>query len=506
MAPPANDVRSLQVPVNADSRFKVVDVDAIITALPKGDRWLRHVREDLLRFWDMESAIGDPVGDFPTYRCNDGSLYRPQTPCPELKNADPGIVKLEREYTRAKSRQVFAYGIAYHLTGDETYLDYAVAGGDWLIRHALDDNGAASWFEQGEPQPPSLQRTSQDMAYAVSGLAFLYYLTRDKHYLERVIALKNHIFTTYHDRSWGLLRWVREQNQDGDTPKQKELVSQLDQVYGYLLWTTMALPEGELKYAWLDDLHVLAAAMRDQFFGETYGLYWGAISDMEHRNLADFDDLENPHTDFGHSIKTLWLTYRVGLLTNDPSLVNFAKPHMYRILQQAYIEETGSWARGFKPETAGSPTWIRDPNKEWWSLAELDQTSATLALIDPIFASVLPRTYDYWFQYMVDHEHGGIWHMVNAADNRPDLSFPKQHSWKNAFHVFEHALVGYLTAQQLHDEPAKLYFAFKQDVADEQIQPYLYFGKVIKQERQSPFSAKRLQNYTPTLVSFNSIR
>jgi hypothetical protein len=72
--------------------------------------------------------------------------------------------------------------------------------------------------------------------------------------------------------------------------------------------------------------------------------------------------------------------------------------------------------------------------------------------------------------------------------------------------VFEHALVGYLTAQQLHDEPAKLYFAFKQDVADEQIQPYLYFGKVIKQERQSPFSAKRLQNYTPTLVSFDSIR
>jgi hypothetical protein len=245
--------------------------------------------------------------------------------------------------------------------------------------------------------------------------------------------------------------------------------------------------------------------MRDQFFGETYGLYWGAITDMEHRNLADYDDLENPHTDFGHSIKTLWLTYRIGLLTGDPSLVNFARPHMYRILQRAYIEQTGSWARGFKPQTKGSHTWVLDPNKEWWSLAELDQTSATLALVDPVFAQVLPRTYDYWFKHMVDKEHGGVWHMVHAADNQPDLSFPKQHSWKNAFHTFEHALIGYLTAQQLHDDPINLHYAFKQKVADEEIQPYLYFAKVLKQAPAGSFKEKGLKAYTPTIVSFDSL-
>jgi len=506
MASPTNDVLGAQVPVNPVNRFEVVDVEAIIETLPKGDRWIRHVKEDLLKFWGMESALGTPLGNFPTYRCNDGSLYQPETPCPELKNADPGIVKLDREYTRAKSRQVFAYGIAYHLTGDETYLYYAIAGGDWLIQRALDANGAASWFKDDMPQPPNLQRTSQDMAYAVSGLAFLYYLTRDSKYLDRVIALKSHIFNTYLDSGWGLLRWVRERNEDGDNPSQKELVSQLDQVYGYLLWTTMALPEGELKQAWLDDLHKLATAMRDQFFGETYGLYWGAITDMEHRNLADYGDRENPHTDFGHSIKTLWLTYRIGLLTHDPSLVDFARPHMYRILQRAYIPQTGSWARGFKPESEGSRTWVLDPNKEWWSLAELDQTSATLALVDPIFAEVLPHTYDYWFEHMVDKAHGGIWHMVNAANDQPDLSIPKQHSWKNAFHVFEHALVGYLTGQQLHGETITLHYAFKQDVADEEIQPYLYFGKLIKKERAGAFARMSLKDYTPTLVTFNSLR
>ena len=113
----ARDNNTPSVPVNSTNTFKVVDVKSIISALPKGDRWIKHVNEDLLKFWNMKTAIGDPVGNFPTYRCNDGSLYSKENPCPELKNADPGIVKLDREYTRAKSRQVYAYGIAFHLTG-----------------------------------------------------------------------------------------------------------------------------------------------------------------------------------------------------------------------------------------------------------------------------------------------------------------------------------------------------------------------------------------------------
>ncbi len=493
------------VPVNPDNTFQVVDVQAIVKALPPGQRWITHVKEDLLKFWGMPTALGNPLGDFPTYRCDDGSLYDKSHPCPELEHADPGIVKLDRDYTRAKSRQVYGYGVAYQLTGEEKYLRYAVAGADWLMKHALDANGAASWFKDGKPQPPDLQRTSQDMAYAVSGIAFLYYLTHDERYLNAVIALKSHIFNTYFDPQWGLLRWVMAPDQDGDKPDQKELVSQLDQVYGYLLWTTMALPKGKLKRQWTKDLHHLAAAMRDQFFGETYGLYWGAITDMEHRNLANYKGEESPHTDFGHSIKTLWLTYRIGMLTDDMSLVNFARPNMYTILDRAYIPKTGSWARGFKPVGDGSGRWTLDPDKEWWSLAELDQAAATLALVDPVFARVLPHTYDYWFRYMVDHKHGDVWHMVRAKDNKPDLSFPKQHSWKNAFHVFEHALVGYVTAQQLHDQPITLHYAFKGSVADDTIHPYLYFGEVVKRQTLGHFSDPALKNYTPSEVTFNSL-
>ena len=33
---------------------------------------------------------------------NDGSLYNPGAPCPELQNPAPGIVWLDRDYVRAK--------------------------------------------------------------------------------------------------------------------------------------------------------------------------------------------------------------------------------------------------------------------------------------------------------------------------------------------------------------------------------------------------------------------
>lgn len=502
----SSNIYASTVPVNPENKFNVVNVQKIVSNLPQGERWITHLKEDLLKFWDQETALGTPLGNFPTYRCNDGSLYQPSAPCPELKNADPGIVKLDRDYVRAKSRQVFAYGIAYHLTGDEKYLHYAVAGGEWIINNAVDNYGAASWFTDGKAEPENIQRTSQDMAYAVSGIAFLYYLTRDQRFLDHAVAIKNHIFSTYFDEGWNLLRWVRETNQDGDSPKQKELVSQLDQIYGYMLWMTMALPEGKLKQQWLSDLSMIAHQMRNQFFGETYGLYWGAITTMEQRNIVDYNGKENPHTDFGHSIKTLWLTYRVGILTGDMGLVNFARPHMYTIIDRAYIKKTGSWARGFKAKSEGSKTWVLDQNKEWWSLAELDQTSATLALVDPVFARRLSRTYDYWFTYMVDHEHGGVWHMVNADDNKPDLSMPKQHSWKNAFHTFEHALIGYLTAQQLHDQPVALHYAFAQDTTNTEIHPYLYQARVqSKKQLKAMFKYDNIKQYSRVNVTFTDL-
>ncbi|MEM9541178.1 MAG: hypothetical protein AAGA60_16950 [Cyanobacteria bacterium P01_E01_bin.42] len=459
-----------------------VYIEDIIANVPTGDRWIQHLHQDLLPFWDMETAYGDPIGDFPTYRCNDGSLYDEFDPCPELANPIPGIVKPEREYFRAKSRQVFAYGVAYHLSGDFKYLGLAKAGVDFLIANALaPEGGAYTYTIDGVPGPTEARRISQDMAYVVAGLGFYYYLTRDPDVLTHIIDLKNYIFDTYFDEEWGLLAWAHEDYLDYVNPggteewvysNQRELVSQLDQVYGYMLLLAPTLPE-PYQTEWKEDLLDLATIMSEQFYSPDKNLFFGAITDPIKQQL------ETDHTDFGHSIKTLWLIYEIGKLTGHYELTAFAQEKIPLILDEAFLPD-GTWGR--RPNKNGNI----DTDKEWWILAELDQTTATLSLRDPSYAKYLPTTYAYWFETMVDHEYGGIWHWVYAATNEPDIQFPKQHSWKNAFHSFEHDLVGYITGQAIHNKPVTLFYAFKGAIpTNVEIRPYLFAAKVdsIKQPR-----------------------
>ena len=102
-------------------------------------------------FWLTADALGAPIGNFPTFRCNDGTAYHPEAPCPELARPPEWIAsELGRDYTRMKSRQTFLYGVAFHITGEERYLEYARAGVTWLRQHAYErDTGSAVTYWSG---------------------------------------------------------------------------------------------------------------------------------------------------------------------------------------------------------------------------------------------------------------------------------------------------------------------------------------------------------------------
>lgn len=110
-------------------------------ALPSGNDWLNHITKGLQPYWMMEAAQGVPLGNFPTFRCDDGSLLDVSQPCPELNKSwiNPYF---DREYTRMKSRQIYGYGVLYHLTGNEEALKLAKAGVDYLLADLRDqENG-----------------------------------------------------------------------------------------------------------------------------------------------------------------------------------------------------------------------------------------------------------------------------------------------------------------------------------------------------------------------------
>ena len=408
--------------------------------LPRGEVWVAHLERDLAPFWTSADAIGNPVGDFPTFRCHDGRVFdRATNPCPELTEAGAWIAdNLDRDYVRMQSRQTYFYGVAFHLTGNPRMLELARAGARWIRTREVIDDG-----------------TAQDLAYRQLGIAMLYYLTRDAELLEDLVRWKERIFRDFDD-GHGMLRWVA----NDDT--RKELVAQLDQINGYMLLVTPVLPEPH-RTEWLRDMERLADAMIARYFNTDEGMFRGTLHEPKFYGSR--------HTDFGHTIKALWMIERIGRLAGRDDLVAFGRTHGARVLARAWSD--GCWATGIRENGE------LDRALVWWSFAELDQMAATLALHDSKAAEKLPDAYRCWFGKLVDREHHEVWNFVDPDD--PSRHFGKAHLWKNGYHSAEHALVGYLTAQALYGERAQLWFAF--DARARDVRPYFFDGRVEQVER-----------------------
>lgn len=468
---------------------KAYDIDALVDAHPDPEVWQAHLVDDLMKFWEGDHArkMNDGIGLFPTYRANDGSLFDYTDEAnfpPEIKaalaDADTrGLVDLEHNYVRAHSRQTFAYGIAYNMTGNLDYLKWCKQGAEAMMEAFDNENGmfVKQNAQTGEWGPEMNLRDAQNLAYGITGLGMYYYLTHDEKCLFRIMQAKEHIFNHYFSHGRGYFTWYPKDSTE-QTNDNVEIVAQLDQIYAYMIWLTPALPE-PFQSDWKKSLGDIARIMITRFYSERYGFFWGRATDSAAKNLG------TAHTDFGHSVKTMWLIYQVGLATNEIAFVNFARNKIDAILKHAYIEKTeklpGSWARRFNQDGT------LDRDKEWWGLAELDQACAILALNDPSYLSYLNETYKYWFKYMVDKDGGGeIHHFVKASDNLPDLKYPKIHAWKTSLHSFEHALFGYLTASQIKGHAFDLYFAFKsvEQVRFDRVQPYLFKANIVSEEEQ----------------------
>ena len=233
-----------------------------------------------------------------------------------------------------------------------------------------------SWMEGGVPGPENArQRTSQDMAYALMGPAMYYYLTRDQAVLAVIRKTEKYIFDNYRDGNG--LRWINEAFKDLEEthlPTQKELVAQLDQINGYMLIMTTVL-DGEEKDAWLRDMVMLANTMKNDYFDPELDQFWGRIDSAEYKTLGQ------PHVDFGHTIKTLWMMLEIGLRFDDTDLRDFALRNMPRVFHEAYSQDYDTWIEK-KLDDGRLGT-----DRIWWLHTELDQAAATLSLTDPSYVS-----------------------------------------------------------------------------------------------------------------------
>ncbi|BAY65171.1 cellobiose 2-epimerase [Calothrix brevissima NIES-22] len=442
-----------------------------ISFLPTAKRWLVHLNQDLLPFWTMESALGYPIGNFPSIRCNNGALLDRKNPCPEIKTfRNFNRLMLPRTYVVALSRQTYAYGVAFHLTGEPKYLEYAQAGVNYLRAQAFDrKNGGVYSYRDDEKntwEPAVEYRNPQEQAYCLLGLSFYYYLTRDPEVLSDILAVKNYIFSNYNNSQLGTFQWVLK-NGNNSTVTDKHLLAVLDQLNTYMVLLTPLLPEPE-QSQWKQDMVMLSQMMLSHFYSAKDNLFF---------LRAENKSLETTDCDFGHTIKSMWMLQMIGLIVGDSQLEKFAEENGLLVLERAYLQQSGSWASQINK---GGEI---NHDKQWWIYAELDQFAASLAVKKPAVTTYISQTYNYWFKYFVDSKYAEVWKGIDATTNQPKPDdLPKMRPWKNAYHSFEHALVGYITTQQIHHHPIVLYYQFNQLPQPQNIRPYFYTSTIKKLE------------------------
>ena len=59
-----------------------------LALLPTADEWVEHAKL-LLKFWLQDEAKGNPIGNFPTWRNNDGTLIGGATQDTNLNSTTP---------------------------------------------------------------------------------------------------------------------------------------------------------------------------------------------------------------------------------------------------------------------------------------------------------------------------------------------------------------------------------------------------------------------------------
>ncbi len=443
--------------------------------------WFYHLNNELLPFWSHPDALGKN-GDFPAIRCDDGSAVNWQKPCPEV--GSNGWLTQRPRNVVAQSRQVYAYGVAFHMTGDRKYLDWMKSGLDYLRRDVVDRKNGGIGTNQdprtGVWGPKPEWRNPQELAYGLVGFSFYYYLTRDTDVLADILSIKRYIFDKYFDNDAQVMRWLLADNGD-EKAANRNIVATLDQMNAYLVLLTPILPE-PYQTEWKDDLTRLSIVLIEKFYNWDENLFY--LTSNAPRDL----DPAVSATDFGHTIKAMWMIRWTGILTGNQEFVDFAESNGRRVLERAFQPGNGSWASGVG---AGGKV---DIDKSWWIFAELDQFSATLSLQDPDLSTrYLQRTYQYWRTYVVDPKFGEVWTTVNGQTNLPLADLPKQWPWKNGYHSLEHALVAYITASASEGNPVTLYFAHEPT----DVRPYFF--------QAATQSSQRIDD-TVVAVSFEGIR
>ena len=428
----------------------------------EGDTWLQHHSDDLLPYWDQPTALGDPMGDFPSFRGRNGEL----TP----ESAQPRVLS-------TLARQVYGYSLSFMLTGRDRYLTYAKAGLDWIDAHAKDRVHGGYYGELNADGLPvdadgnvDFQQNKDLFDLASLGLAYgMYYnVTRDPAAEDEPLGVRDLIFDKYYDAAEHRMKdsltydMSTEVDTGGNGGNGEDITDILVPATAVILPNVALLSDAARQVQFEDDLRELVQILIARHNNSqannvnTRFWFWG--------RSERFGSFVAPETDFGHNLLSYAVIYNADNLLPDRPWEGLTADRD-RLLTRAWDNEASRWNQQIVGSFAGRNV---EPDSSWWIHDEGDQLLATLDLYDGFtHADQLARSAQTFLDVYVDRDPAyparETFGRVERTGTMTDLR--KSFYGKNMLHNFEHALIMYLHGRALEEKPATLYYAFPADQA-----------------------------------------
>ena len=476
----------------APARAPAAAPEPAVPPVLSGDTWLAHHRDELMPYWLVPEALGDPLGNFPSFRGTDGELI------PSQPNRGASTL----------GRGVYGYSLAFLLTGEQRYLTYARAGLDW-IEAKLEDPVHGGYFAEldaaGRPVDPLANKDLFDLASVGLGYAMYVNVTRDPGAEAKLLEIRDLVFGAYYDAATNRLKdsLTYDLATEVDTaaaggPNGGDITNYLVPGTAFLLPMIGVLSDPDRNAQFRTDLRNVTQALIDRHKNSAgvnpanRWMFWG--------RTARFGTFTALQTDFGHNIKSYAMIHNANQLFADRPWSGLVDDRT-RMLDRAWDDPVGRWNQRLRSFAAGNV----EPDSSWWIHDEADQLLSAIDLTDPLPSTTrLERSTQYFLDNYVDHV-SPVHETFNRITRDPaDSDLRKSGFSKNMLHNMEHALVLYLHGRSLEGRPARLYYALPHDRAlTAETRPYWF--DATGQERTDLAPLADLPGHDLVAVDFTGI-
>lgn len=411
--------------------------------LMSGEFWKQQVMEDIIEPWTTH-AYDHEHGAFHTYLSKDWEKG-------DRTEKYPGMM----------ARHLFSYSVAYLLSGEEQNMNLARQTFEFMVKHGWDDT-YGGWYQELDRAGKVLSM-DKDMfmnAYAITGLAMYYIVTRDtsaKYYLDRSIDIfEKHAWDKQHNGGY-----VQSLNRDLSIKQSDKLFSpQLAPVSGYLLYLYAATHEE--KYLKISEriLDMVLENMKDEKSGwimEGYERTWKPLEAM------------NEMMNTGHNVEVAWMLMRLYVLNGKESYRQEALRLNEKLLQYTFDSETGIWYHKLSVENPK----IHSDDSPWWVQAygNMFQLYMYVHLGKEEYLHNFQKGAVFWNNHFIDAKKGGAYLSVGKEGNI--INGSKAVKTKTSYHSVENGLLNMLYLDYwINQKPITLYYHIN-DPAKEKFFPLL---------------------------------